>query len=225
MKRKESNMNIKTLSMTIAAGSLFATGAMADYMGISQDVSFNIDGTWTSRIYANFSAATDELDAVYGDANHGLSVSGSEGFFNATGTGATAMDNNEAFWSIFPSMEWDSMVSIGMTHSGSGGTMSNIGIDFTDFNAGGDIVTNNGSWYSTPDQPNVLAGADGRVLLGQFTMYGLDSSVSGVLNLQGKVGNFETFVAEDVAFYYEAPAPGALALLGLAGLAGRRRRK
>lgn len=218
-------MNIKTLSMTIAAGSLFATGAMADYMGLSQEVSFNVDGTWTSRIYANFSAETDELDAVYGDGNHDLLVTSTDGFFNATGTGASAMDNNEAFWSIFPSMEWDSMVSIGMTHSASGGTMSNIGIDFADFNAGGDISTNNGSWYSTPDQPNVLAGADMRVLLGQFTMYGLGSSVSGVLNLQGKAGDFETFVVEDEAFYFEAPAPGAIALLGLAGLASRRRRK
>ena len=199
-------MNIKTLSMTIAAGSLFATGAMADYMGLSQEVSFNVDGTWTSRIYANFSAETDELDAVYGDGNHDLLVTSTDGFFNATGTGASAMDNNEAFWSIFPSMEWDSMVSIGMTHSASGGTMSNIGIDFTDFNAGGDISTNNGSWYSTPDQPNVLAGADMRVLLGQFTMYGLGSSVSGVLNLQGKAGDFETFVVEDEAFFFEAPA-------------------
>ena len=218
-------MNIKTLSMTIAAGSLFATGAMADYMGLSCDVSFNIDGTWTSRIYANFTAETDELDAVYGDSSHELTVTSTAGFFNATGTGATAMDNNNAFWSIFPSMEWDSMVSIGMTHSASGGTMSNIGIDFSDFNAGGDIVTNNGSWYSTPDQPNVLAGADLRVLLGQFTMYSLDSQLNGVVNLQGKVGDFETFVAEDVFFYYEAPAPGAIALLGLAGLASRRRRK
>ena len=224
-------MNIKTLSMTIAAGSLFATGAMADYTGLTQDVSFNIDGTWTSRIYANFSAETDELDAVYGDSNHGLLVTtssadgGAGEFFNGIGTGATAADNNDAFWSIYPSNEWDSMVSIGMTHTNSGGSMSNIGIDFTDFNAGGDIVTNNGSWYSTPDQPNVLAGADLRVLLGQFTMYGLDSSVSGVLNLQGKVGDFETFVVEDVAFYYEAPAPGAIALLGLAALASRRRRK
>jgi hypothetical protein len=117
------------------------------------------------------------------------------------------------------------MVSIGMTHTNSGGSMSVIGIDFTDFDAGGDIESNNGSWYSTPDQPNVLAGAEGRVLLGQFTMYGLDSSVSGVLNLQGKEGDFETFIVEDLEFYYEAPAPGALALLGLAGLAGRRRRK
>ena len=207
-----------------AVSSLFAVStASAGFTGLEyENVENSMDGFNTWRIYAG----TDgEVDAVYGDGANTLTVNSDSGFFNATGTGATAMDNNNAFWSIFPTMEWDSMVSIGMTHSASGGTMSNIGIDFTDFNLGGDIVTDNGSWYSTPDQPNVLAGADMRVLLGQFTMYGLDSSVSGVLNLQGKVGDFETFVVEDVAFYYPIPAPGALALLGLAGLAARRRRK
>jgi MYXO-CTERM domain-containing protein len=223
MKRKESNMNIKTLSMTIAAGSLFATGAMADYMGISQDVSFNVDGTWTSRIYANFSAETDELDAVYGDSNHELTVSGSEGFFNATGTGATAMDNNQAFWSIFPTMEWDSMVSIGMTHSASGGTMSNIGIDFAAFNAGGNISTDNGSWYSTPDQPNVLA-VGGRVLIMQLTVAD-DDHAYGTISIQGKDADASTNWNEDGLAFDTLPAPGALALLGLAGLAARRRRK
>jgi len=218
-------MNIKTLSMTIAAGSLLATGAMADYTGLSQDVSYNVDGTWTSRIYANFDAATDELDAVYGDSSHTLSVASTDGFWNGPGTGASAMDNPEAFWSIYPSMEFDSQVTIGMASNASAGTMYNIGIDFADFNAGGNFTTDNGSWYSTPDQPNVLAGADMRVLLGQFTMYGMDSTVSGVLNLQGKAGDFETFSVTDVEFSFQAPAPGALALLGLAGIAGRRRRK
>ena len=57
-------------------------------------------------------------------------------------------------------------------------------------------------------------------------MFGLDSNVSGVLNLQGKAGDFETFQALDQAFDFSmVPAPGALALLGLAGVASRRRRK
>ena len=207
-----------------AVSSLFAVStASAGFTGLEyENVENSMDGFTTWRIYAG----TDgEVDAVYGDGASTLTVNSESGFFNGIGTGATAADNNDAFWSIYPSNEWDSMVSIGMTHTNSGGSMSDIGIDFTDFNAGGDIVTNNGAWYSTPDQPNVLAGADLRVLLGQFTMYGLDSTLSGVVNLQGKVGDFETFVAEDVFFYYPIPAPGALALLGLAGLAARRRRK
>jgi MYXO-CTERM domain-containing protein len=208
--------------MTIAAGSLFATGAMADYMGISQDVSFNVDGTWTSRIYANFSAATDELDAVYGDANHDLIVSASDGFFNGVGTGASAADNNDAFWSIYPSNEWDSMVSIGMTHTNSGGSMSVIGIDFTDFDAGGNISTDNGSWYATPDQPNVHA-VDGRVLIMQLTVADSDHAY-GVISIQGKDPDLTNWTEDGLAFD-TLPAPGALALLGLAGFAARRRRK
>ena len=212
-----------TISAAVVS-SLFAVGnATAGFTGLQyEDVENNMAGYTTWRIYAG----TDgEVDAVYGDGASTLTVNSDTGFFNGIGTGATATNNNDAFWASFPSNEFDSMVSIGMTHTNSGGSMSVIGIDFTDFDAGGDIESNNGSWYSTPDQPNVLAGAEGRVLLGQFTMYGLDSSVSGVLNLQGKEGDFETFVAEDVFFYYPIPAPGALALLGLAGLAARRRRK
>ena len=86
-------------------------------------------------------------------------------------------------------------------------------------------MTDNGSWFATPDDAQVLAGADLRVMVGQFTMYGSDSHVTGYLNLQGKVGDFETFVVEDIEFEFFAPAPGAIALLGLAGLASRRRRK
>ena len=87
-------------------------------------------------------------------------------------------------------------------------------------------MTDNGSWFATPDDPQVLAGADLRVMVGQFTMYGEDSHVMGVLNLQGKAGDFETFQARDQAFDFAIiPAPGALALLGLAGIASRRRRK
>ena len=104
--------------------------------------------------------------------------------------------------------------------------MLNIGIDFSDFEAGGSIASDNGSWFATPDDPQVLAGADLRVMVGQFTMYGLDSNVSGILNLQGKSGDFVTFQARGQAFDFSMiPAPGALALLGLAGFVSRRRRK
>ncbi len=71
----------------------------------------------------------------------------------------------------------------------------------------------------------MLDGADLRVMVGQFTLYATDTNVTGVLHIQGKAGDFETFQARDLAFDYAMPAPGALALLGLAGIASRRRRK
>ena len=219
-------MNIKTLSMTIAAGSLLATGAMADYTGLSYDATDNGDGTWTARLYADFSAASNELDAVYGDAANLLSISSTGGFYQNAFGGNTSAAINPALYAAFPSLMVDSWVTIGLEDQ-VGNNMLNIGIDWSDFEAGGNIATDNGTWFATPDDAQVLAGADMRVMFGQFTMYGLDSHVSGLINIQGKSGNFETFQETGIAFdfSYGVPAPGALALLGLAGVASRRRRK
>jgi hypothetical protein len=218
-------MKKSTLSLTIVAGSLIASSAMADYTGLTSVNVDNGDGTWTAQIYANFSAATDELDAVFGDAQNALSISTSGSFYQNALGGATSTSINPALIPLFPSLALDSWVTIGLSDQ-TGNALLNIGIDFSGFEAGGSISTDNGSWFATPDDPQVLAGADLRVLVGQFTMMGMDDNVSGVLNLQGKAGDFETFQARDQAFEFSmVPAPGALALLGLAGVASRRRRK
>jgi hypothetical protein len=218
-------MKKSTLSLTIVAGSLIASSAMADYTGLTSVNVDNGDGTWTAQIYANFSAATDEVDAVFGDAQNALSISTSGSFYQNALGGATSTSINPALIPLFPSLALDSWVTIGLSDS-TGNALLSIGTDFTDFEAGGSILTDNGSWFATPDDPQVLAGDDLRVLVGQFTMYGLDSNVSGILNIQGKSGDFETFQARDQAFDFSmVPAPGALALLGLAGVASRRRRK
>ena len=217
-------MNNKTLSLTIAAGSLIASSAMADYTGLSFDGTDNGDGTWTALIYANFTAESDRLNAVFGDGDDNLSITSTAGFYQNTFGGATSAAINPAFYDMFPSLLMDSWVTIGAVDM-TDNNMLDIGIDFSGFEGGGDISTDNGSWFATPEDPQVLAGEDLRVLVGQFTMFGLGSSVSGVLNLQGKQGDFETFQARGQEFEYYIPAPGALALLGIAGLATRRRRK
>ena len=152
-------MNIKTLSMTIAAGSLFATGAMADYTGLSYEAVDNGDGTWSARIFGNFTEATDELDAVFGDGVNSLNITSTAGFYQNEFGSATVEGQNPIFIDLFPSLALDSYVTIGLT-TNVGNAMLDIGIDFTDFEAGGDIVTSNGTWFATPDDAQVLAGAD-----------------------------------------------------------------
>ena len=106
-----------------------------------------------------------------------------------------------------------------------GNNMLDIGIDWEDFESGGDIENDNGSWFATPDDIQVIAGSDLRVLVGQLTTYGWDSNVYGTINLQGKVGDFETFQARDQYFSaFLPPAPGSIVLIGLAGLFSRRRK-
>ena len=222
-------MNIKTLSLTIAAGSLLATTAMADYTGLSYDIvgtDLGEAGTWTARIYADFDASGGRLDAVFGNADNLLSIDASGGFYQNSLGGATSTSINSAFFALAPSLEWDSYVTIGALHSNGfpfgNNALLDIGIDWTGFEAGGGISSDNGTWFVTPDDAQG-APVDGRVLVGQFTMYG--GNVSGVLNFQGKDSAGETFQVTGQDFYFELPAPGALALLGLAGVASRRRRK
>jgi hypothetical protein len=219
-------MNNKTLSLTIAASSLIVGSAMADYTGLSFTGVDNQDGTWTARIYATFSAASDELDAVFGDGDDMLSItSNGAGFYQNAFGGPTSANINPAFYDMFPSLLMDSWVTIGYEDQ-VGNNMLTIGIDWSGFEGGGDISTSNGSWFATPVDPQVLAGDDLRVMVGQFTLLGADSTISGVLNLQGKQGDFVTFQARGQSFEFSMiPAPGAMALLGIAGIASRRRRK
>jgi MYXO-CTERM domain-containing protein len=64
------------------------------------------------------------------------------------------------------------------------------------------------------------------VLIGQFTVVGgtgdAAADLLGQVNIQGKDASGETF--QEIGATW-VPAPGAMALLGLAGLAGRRRRR
>jgi len=202
----------KPLLVAIATSSVVAGNVAADYTGL----------TWTARIYATFDAPTDQLNAVFGDSDDPLLISSTNGFYQNPFGGPTSADINPAFYDLFPSLMLDSWVTIGLEDN-VGNAMLNIGIDWTDFNGGGDISTNNGSWFATPADDQVFAGSDLRVMIGQFTMYGLDSQISGVLNLQGKVGDFETFQARGQVIYF--PSPSAIALFGIACLATRRRRK
>jgi MYXO-CTERM domain-containing protein len=212
--------NSKVLALTAGMGSLIIAGAAsADFQGISHEVEVTAFGTMV-QVYVDVEAG-DQLNAVYGDADNALHIGAGAGSFyqNAFG-GPTVAGMNPAFFPIFPSLVYDSFVTIGLT-TNVGNAMLDIGIDFSDFNAGGAIDTDNGSWFATPDDAQVHE-IDGRVLIGQFTL--VDGALEGNVNLQGKNADGSNWTALGVDVN-PVPAPGAIALLGLAGVAARRRRK
>jgi MYXO-CTERM domain-containing protein len=212
--------NFKILGYTAGIGSLILAGsASADFTGMEYETVENgMAGLTTYRIYAGVDVG-GELDAVYGDESNLLTVSSESGFYQNGFGGNTAP--NAALFGFFASLEFDSFVTIGLL-TDTGDEMLNIGIDWAGFEAGGAIVTDNGTWFATPSDAQVFE-VDGRVLVGQFTVND-DDHVYGSMNFQGKNADLSNWNADGIAFD-TAPAPGALALLGLAGIAARRRRK
>jgi hypothetical protein len=196
-----------------------ATTAKADLHGISWTVTTSEWGD-TFQFFADLDAG-NQLNAVYGDADNALSTSSTGSFYQNAFGGAVSTSINPALILAFPSLAYDSWVTIGH-HDQVGNAMLSIGVSYVDFEAGGAIYTENGTWFATPTDDQVFE-IDGRVLVGQFTVAD-GEGVSGTINMQGFNADGTVWIASDISFN-TVPAPGALALLGLAGIAARRRRK
>ena len=210
---------------------LASTISMASpYQGMTIEAHASHDWGTSYRIYANLAEGA-RVDAVYGNAQGTLSIAAANGavkYHDAAG-GATSQAINSNFFQFVPSMEHDTYVSIGALHADGhpfgGNNLNDIGIDFSDWEGGSnELTTDNGSWFVTPDDEQG-GEVDGRVFVAQVTIQGGTGSIAdvvGQVNLQGKDADGNTWNEVGATW---VPAPGALALLGLAGIAGRRRRR
>ena len=216
-------MNNKTLTLGIVT--CITGSVMADYTGFSfEDVDAN-PGTF--RVYLDFDNETDELYAIFGDSQSTLFTESNNGFYQNAFGGPTSADINPALYDPFPSLMYDSWVTIGLEDNVDN-NMLNIGIDWSDFeDNGGRFETANGTWFATPDDSQVIVGEDLRLLIAQFTMLQPElGDVVGNFNIQGKSGTTgDSFQVRDIAWSYPVPGPGVLSMLGIAGIMFVRRRR
>ena len=209
---KKQTCTIATLSVGTL---LMSTIAAGDLQGVSIDsLDTGFGGLTTYRVYVDVDSG-NQVDAIFGDTDNPLTIRSSTTFYqNQFGLYSPPA---EALFGFFPSLEFDSFVSIGLL-TDTDDAMLDIGIDWTDFESnGGDIYTNNGTWFATPDDAQVME-VDGRVLIGQFTT---DGNITGEINILGKNADLTSWQYANIAL----PAPGALAILCLAGYIGVRRRR
>lgn len=232
-------MNVKTMAIMAGLGGAMLLGtqsADAAYTGLSgtlvdgadaaiTDGAFGQADTW--RVYAEFSSMTDYLVGINGNALNPINITTSSGIFfqHSFDGGAQFNPINVALAGAFPELNRDSFISLARILSTDPAPVllaqQVVGVTW----GMSAVTSNNGSVLYAPNEPIAQAGGAGRVFIGQFTVEE-GARLDVLTNILWTDGVAPAEVLDQsVNLTTAVPAPGALALLGLAGLAARRRRR
>ena len=221
---------MKTGMIAAFAGLAVAGVASADFTGYST-VRTESGAYVKYELFGNFNGATDTVLNAF----HISLVSGASTFYhtdalNGGVTGSAAGTWNPTFVLVPGAM--DSYVCIGGGEGFASGNSTAADPDWgaAGFNTAQPIFGNgetSGPGWFNQNPPNLQGrvNASGQVKLGQFVIALADEDVGGTYRL--KLGYNDGIPGSAVQFAdstFTLPTPGAIALLGLAGLAGRRRR-
>ncbi len=212
---------------------ILATSANATFTGLSTESRTNAFGIDVISVYADFDQLGDQLTAIAGTPLSPLNLSVMQGTFfqHALGSDRAPLDTVVA---TFPSLAFDTFVTIGvelLAVSG-GGTGQPQDLTFmTPFWPGfgpSSLTTPSEGWLVPPFSPQAdpfnpaFVAGDGRTLIAQLaTTDGV--GFEGAMLVQFMSGGLSG--ATQSSFTHVIPTPGTLALLGMAGLCGRRRRR
>ncbi|MEE2912447.1 MAG: hypothetical protein VX436_01440, partial [Planctomycetota bacterium] len=108
-----------SISATVVSSLFVASTVSAELQGVSIDeIDSGLGIGTTYQIYLDVEAG-DQVNAIFGDSVDLLSISGVDGaqFYQNAYGGNTSQAINAAFIPIFPSLEYDSFVTIGLTNS------------------------------------------------------------------------------------------------------------
>lgn len=212
-------------SLKLSAAALIVSGsAFADFGSASYTVESAVSGYDTYKIFLNFTSPADKLLAINGDVSGGYSAISYEGgeLYNALFAGVLTDDNGQ--YASFAGMEGDSYVTIGGqadTSFSPGFLANNTGADGSIINGSSFTWEDNGGYFDSDPGSGAFDTGSG-ILVAQLTVAsGEDITFGGTASYNSEAGelSFASFSVTTVP----VPAPGALALIGLAGL-GRRRR-
>jgi MYXO-CTERM domain-containing protein len=189
---------------------------------------FSVENKITATIYLAGLDAGTSLIAVFGDVDNPMTISTEDpgGFYNASELGQLNGPPNPALFSAFPSLQWDSWGDIQMSPDLS----FSPGFPNVYAAGGGDNVIDNNdlAWFDgDPGTPEMEV--DGRIRIAQLTWtYAAQPDYDATFKVSVQYGDAsqERYVEFEGGGFsvLGVPSPGALALLGLAGLIGRRRR-
>ena len=228
-------MKAKTLSVLagVSAPLILSGSTDAGFVGIRVFHKLNDYGLFVCNVYATFDRPGEDLMiAVAGTPDQPLDirVNGGTFFQHLAGTDRSPLG---ALISVFPSLAFDTFVTIGVKQVGpsidGNPGQPNDNLTLTPGWPGfGDsqLFLTNAGWAVTPDEPQadpfnpLFYRGDGQVLIGQFsTADGI--TITGTMLLQ----YFDNGISQQAVVSFGVPTPGALALLATAGLLGLTRRR
>lgn len=157
----------------------------------------------TYRVYAQMEAEGDVIDAVFGDGEDYLEVSSTAPFFQHERGGNSANELQRSDVQSVAGLKYDSWVTIGYEDNYMNALTAFL-MDFSEFEQGGQLYTDNGAWFVTPDMRQAAAGPDGKLLLMQLTTEG---EVSGRINLHGRTRPLPLRNEEDRTMYPDSLVP------------------
>jgi len=225
-------MKRKTLSVLAGVGAplILTADASAAFLGIKVVSKPNSFGLIVCAVYAEFDRpGQDLMHAVAGTANAPMliQVLGGGTFYNHAFGSAGNHAPNVLLIDAFPSLAYDSFVTIG-ARSFSSEFPDNTVITpgFPDL-TGTQLFTTSSGWAVTPIDPQSdpfntdYSSGNGQILLGQFaTTNGTGFSGTWLMRFVGNGVN-----AQAIQSFFHIPAPGALGLVCVAALCGTRRRR
>jgi len=136
----------------------------------------------TYRVYASLPSPQHSLQVVYGDDANPMRIESSAPFFQSPYAAFSAAGISAAAEQVDATVRFDSWITVGYENNESN-DMWDLGVDFSSFDQGGAIVSDNGGWFLIPSDEKCAPNAQGLVLIGQFTSAG---EVRGTLNVQGR---------------------------------------
>ncbi len=220
---------MNTPSMIVSLAVVFAatTAAPAGFTGLTADRVVLSNGNVQYKVYANFNdtGLPAGQSWVFLNAYSHTTISGT---MNAVHQDSFTADGEVGTWMAGANVssadrDFDSWVTAsGLATSSGWGTALDPG--FTNGGTVGDINAGAGWYDASPGTQNMVSG--GRMLLAQIVRTAAsDASVYvGSFEITYKVSNTQSAVQLGQFQYTLSPAPGAIALAGTAGFAGRRRR-
>ncbi len=162
------------------------------------------DASYTVDVYAELPEGW-RLDAVAGNTNQPKTIATTTSFFQSAYGGPTSLEVNPDFIPIAPDLEWDSRVTIGCIDATGdpfeSNALNSIGIDWSEFESGGSLTADNGTWFClmTDPQGERRAFTDstcterGGVLIARITSMEHDSEVLFEALFQGRDDNNDTW--------------------------------